>query len=38
MFRLQRIVFKCQGKVLNCGGHKEMRDVLGTKRITLGLI
>lgn len=37
VFRLQRIVFKCQGKVLNCVGHKEMRDKLGTKRIALDL-
>ena len=37
VFRQQRIVFKAQGKVLDCGAHKEMRDKLGIKRIALGL-
>ena len=32
MFGLQKIVAKGQGKVLNCGGHKEMRDTLLTTK------
>ena len=35
MFGQWKIVSKGQEKVLNCGGHKEMRDTLETKWIAL---